>query len=528
MSNHFVAPTRREFIRTSTATLGVLASRTAWAQTSAVPPLTARVRLNPEHRLGTIDSRLYGNFIEHLGRCIYGGLYDEGSPLADADGIRTDVLAATRALGVTLLRWPGGNFVSGYHWQDGIGPKDARPARYDRAWFQRESNRFGTDEFFNAVGKMGARPYLCVNLGTGTPEEAANWLEYCNYPGGTYFSDLRKKNGHAAPYGVKLWGLGNEMFGSWQIGHRDAGGYGQLALETAKLMKWQDPTIELVASGASNPDWDRPMLELLGPQVDYLSSHYYTVTDDLKDDYEILGSVAAMEHSLRSAEESAALASARARRKTPIYIACDEWNLLNNWSDGGKRDDPHKFEVPYNMRDALWVASALSLLQRHCATVRVANFAQLVNDLAPMFTTPTGLLLRTTYHPLALFARRSGPIALAVAQDSPGFATKRFEQQPYLDASATYDEDKRKVTVALVNRRLDGPVNAQIHLNGYRAIAGGKHVLLTGATPATQNTFENPNAVAPRETTLSAAGTAWEQTLPPHSLTWLEFEVAKV
>ena len=337
--------TRRDFIR-ATAALGIgvgaqqLLPRRLDARSlsePSEPPLRATLKLDLERRLGTIDPNIYGNFIEHLGRCIYGGIYDEGSPLADTGGNRKDVLEAVRRLRVTQLRWPGGNFSSGYNWQDGIGPKDSRPARYDLAWFQRESNRFGTDEFISTCRKLGAAPYLCVNLGTGTLDEASSWVEYCNRQGGTYYSDLRKRNGHPEPYGVKYWGIGNEIYGDWQIGHKNAADYAKLGLEFAKVMKWQDPSIKLVACGTGDPSWDRPVLESMVNHVDYISAHHYSGSDDPNDYYELLGSVAQLEQTLRNSALVAESVSAQARKPTPVWTALDEWNVINNWVDGSKR-----------------------------------------------------------------------------------------------------------------------------------------------------------------------------------------------
>jgi len=243
-----------------------------------------------------------------MGRCIYEGIYEEGSPLSDQDGNRKDVVEAARRLHVTQLRWPGGNFASGYHWQDGIGPKDCRPTRFNLAWAQPESNRFGTDEFMIACHKVGANPYLCINMGTGTMDEAAAWVEYCNLEGGTYLSDLRKRNGHPEPYGVKLWALGNEIFGDWQIGRKSLQEYATDAVEFAKVMKAVDPSIVLVACGSGEPAWDKSILEALVNHVDYVSEHYYAEVDMLGDYYEILGSVAEMETLIRS---SAAIAASR-------------------------------------------------------------------------------------------------------------------------------------------------------------------------------------------------------------------------
>lgn len=516
--------TRRNFIH-GFGVLGLGLASQMFGRPEGESPLKARLLVDTDRRLGTIDPRIYGNFIEHLGRCIYGGVYDEGSALADADGLRKDVLEAARKQRVTQLRWPGGNFVSGYHWEEGIGPKDSRPARYDLAWFERESNRYGTDEFIETCRKINAEPYICVNMGSGTLLEASNWVEYCNHPGGTYFSDLRKKNGHPEPYKVKLWGLGNEMYGDWQIGHKPTPVFAKASLEFAKVMKWMDPTIQLVACGDGDPEWDRVVLEQVVNHVDYIAAHHYTLTDELKDYYEIVASVVQMEGTIRSSALTAGMVSARAKKSPPVAVAFDEWNILNNWSDGQKRDDVHKFEVPYNLRDALWVAAALNALQRNCRTVRLANLAQLVNVIAPISTTPTGLLLRTTYYPLELYANRSGPIALDVPTASPRFETKNFGAQDYLETSATFDEEKRRVTLAVVNRRKEGDVVGTVEIVNGRAKPGGHAFLITGSDPDAVNTFENPRAVTTREVEFTATGNRWEYRFPCHSVTWLEFDL---
>jgi alpha-N-arabinofuranosidase len=496
----------------------------ALGQKGTEPPLKAKLGISLEARLGTIDPFLYGHFLEHLGRCVYEGIYDEGSPLSDSDGNRKDVLDAARRLRVTQLRWPGGNFVSGYHWQDGVGPRDSRPARFNLAWFQRESNRFGTDEFISTCRKLGAEPYLCVNMGTGTLDEAASWVEYCNYEGGTRLSDLRRQGGHAVPYGVKLWGLGNEIFGDWQIGRKDLGEYSKAAVEFAKVMKSVDPGIKLVACGSGESSWDKPMLEALVQHVDYISEHYYAEIDELKEYYEILGSVAGLETLIRNAGRTAEAVSAAARKSPPIALALDEWNIVYNLGDGHKRGGIHKDEFSYNLRDALWVATALNTLQRCCQTVRIANLAQLVNVLAPIYTTASGLLLRTIYFPLELYANRSGEAALDVRVESPTFETRQFGPHTYLDASATYQEAQRRLTLAVVNRHKDADLVANLQLDGAHA-RGKRAYLITGATPDSQNTFENPDAVATRELNFEVRGSHCEYRFPKHSISWLEFEL---
>src|SRR5579875_820557 len=450
------------------------ANMAAAGQSAAEPPVRATLKIDLERRLGEVDPNIYGNFIEHLGRCIYGGIYEPDSPLADADGDRKDVLDATRRLRVTQLRWPGGNFASGYHWQDGIGPKAKRPTRYNLAWFQLEPNQFGTDEFLKVCGKIGAEPYLCVNLGTGT---------------------------------------------------MDAADYAKAALEFAKVMKWMDPNIKLIACGNGDPDWDRPVLQTLAQHADYISVHYYALTDELKDYYEILGSTAELDSLLRASAATAREVSAKAHRSTPIYTALDEWNILYNWSDGAKRNDVHKFEVPYNLRDALWVAAAFNVIHRHCASVRFANLAQLVNVIAPIQTQPDSILLLTTYYPLQLYASRASRIVLDVLNESPQFSTRNFGAQPYLDVMGTYDEEKRMVKLAVVNRRKEGDTLATIQFEGVAAKGPGRAFLITAPSLDAQNTLAHPRAVVVREARFSGSGDRWEYRFPRHSITWLEFSV---
>lgn len=522
--------TRREFIRRfeslglTLVSPSVGRAELALPRGSREPPLHAKLSINLESRLGTIDPFLYGSFLEHIGRCVYEGIYDEGSPLSDSEGNRKDVLEAARRLRVTQLRWPGGNFASGYHWQDGVGPRDSRPARLNLAWFQRESNRFGTDEFIATCRKLGAEPYLCVNMGTGTMDEAASWVEYCNHEGGTYFSDLRRQGGYAEPYGVKLWGLGNEVFGDWQIGRKDLQEYTRAAVEFAKVMKWVDPGIKLVACGSGEPEWDKPVLEALVHYVEYISEHYYAEIDELKGYYEIMGSVAGMDALIHNAGRTAEEVSAVARKSPPVAVALDEWNIVYNLADGHKRGGVHKDEFSYNLRDALWVATALNTLSRNCRTVRIANLAQLVNVLAPIYTTASGLLLRTIYYPLELYANRSGNVALDVRVESPAFETRSFGPHPYLDASATYHEAERRVTLAVVNRHKDADLVATIQTDG-APVRGRRAYLITGADPDAQNTFENPDAVATRQLIFEVRGSQCDFRFPKHSISWLEFEL---
>ena len=367
----------------------------------------AVIKLDLDRVLGPVDRRILGGFTEHLGRCIYGGIFDEGSPRSDDQGFRTDVIEAVRALKPPLLRWPGGNFVSGYHFTDGIGPKDQRPRRTELAWHTEESNRFGTDEFMRYCELVDAEPYLCVNMGTGTMDEAAAWVEYCNGTGDTYWANQRRANGHEAPYGVKLWGLGNEMYGPWQIGQLSAEDYVKAARQYAKVMSWTDPSIELVSCGETGwSDWDRVVLEGLAEFVRYHSVHIYTGSNDYWTNVLVPHQA---ERAIRITGALIEQVRYNQKIKHPISIAYDEWNV---WFR--ERDGTTGLEERYTLADALAVTTFLHGFVRHSSLVPIANLAQLVNVIAPIVTSPDGLFLQTIYHPLRLFADHLGEQALDV------------------------------------------------------------------------------------------------------------------
>jgi alpha-N-arabinofuranosidase len=493
-------------------------------------PLKARVKIDSERVIGAIDPKLYGNFAEHLGRCIEGGIFDEKSPLADADGFRKDVFEAAKNLNVTLLRWPGGNFASNYHWTDGIGPRDQRPARLEMAWGTIESNRFGTHEALNYTEKLGAEPYVCANLGTGSWVEAQQWVEYCNLPGGTALSDLRKRNGRAEPWKVKYWGLGNEMDGSWQMGHRSADDYGKFALEAAKLMKLTDPGIQLVAAGSSDfgprsdwTGWNRTVLEYLKRDVDYLSLHTY-VGNQANDYYEFLASSLELADRTKTAEGIINMALSGDQRNRKIYIAWDEWNVWYR-ARGNKERGRRILEEKYNLEDALVVATFLNTFVNHAHIVKIANMAQLVNVIAPIFTDEKGLYLQTIYYPLQLFARNTRGQALELFVDSPTYKSKRFDQVPYLDVSAALENGT--VVINVVNRHRDQPVDTEFEAED-KQFAGTYDVAeVNGPDIKAENTFGS-TAVQTTRRTLSSGGRKMRYTFPPHSYTMIKGSLRSV
>jgi alpha-L-arabinofuranosidase len=492
----------------------------------------ARIEIDLHRRRGTVDRRIFGGFIEHLGRCIYGGVFDEGSPLSDGRGFRLDVLAAARRLQVPVLRWPGGNFVSGYHWQDGVGPLDQRPRRLDLAWNAEESNRFGTDEFMDYCHALGAEPVICVNMGNGTPDEAQAWVEYCNGTGNTYWANLRRANGHAEPYGVRYWGLGNEMYGVWQIGRLSAEDYVKKSLEFAKVMRRTDPAIQLIGCGENGwSDWDRIVLEGLAPHVAYHSIHIYTGNDDY------YPNVLAPHQAERALEYCRALIDRvrfTQRIRHEIHIAYDEWNV---WFQSRRHQTA--VEQRYTLADALAVATYLNIFIRHCRTVTMANLAQLVNVIAPIFTSPEGLFLQTIYHPLRLYAEETQPIALDPCVDCDTYefpsATLTGSEPPQvadlapfplLDVAATCAAEGNDLTVAVVNRAHDRPIPTTLQLLHATPTGGIAVREVRGADPDTANSFAQPDAVSVTERRIDLGGATFDYTFPEHSITVLRLRLA--
>ncbi len=492
------------------------------------PALRARIKIDTERVIGDIDPLLYGNFIEHLGRCIDGGVFEEKSPLSDAHGFRKDVLDAARKLNVTLLRWPGGNFSSNYHWRDGIGPRDQRPARLEMAWGTVESNRFGTHEFLEYAQMLGTEPYICCNLGTGTWTEAQQWVEYCNSSEDTAMTRLRKQNGRAEPWKVKYWGLGNEMDGPWQMGHRSAEDYGKFALEAAKLMKFTDPNVKLIAAGSSNfqpgvdwTAWNRTVLEYLRQHADYLAIHMY-VGNPNNNFAEFLTSSVDLSQRIKITEGiiDSALAGQPGRRR--IYIAWDEWNVWYR-ARGAQQRGRRILEEHYNLEDALVVATFLNAFVNHAHIVKIANMAQLVNVIAPIFSNEKGIFLQTIYYPLALFANNSKGKALELFVDSPTYKTNRFDDVPYLDASAALENGTLVVNV--VNRHRDQAIEAELEAEDKQFSGPVAVSEVNGPDIKAENDF-GKTTVKTTERSATASGNKLRYSFSAHSYTMLKVKLA--
>jgi alpha-L-arabinofuranosidase len=488
----------------------------------------ARITVDPAFRIGPVDPRVYGSFVEHLGRCVYTGIYEPEHPAADEHGFREDVADLTRELGVPIIRYPGGNFVSGYRWEDGIGPVKERPIRLDLAWRSIEPNAVGTDEFCAWARGAGSAPMLAVNLGTRDAEAAARLVEYCNHPGGTYWSDLRVKNGTAEPHGVRVWCLGNEMDGDWQIGHKTADEYGRVAAETAKAMRLVDPGIELVACGSSNAqmpsfgDWEATVLGHCYDHVDYVSLHSY-YTEHEHDRASFLACATDMDNFIDAVIATADHVRAKGRHSKRINLSFDEWNVwhtLGQKAEGDWERAPRLIEDEYNLTDAVVVGNLLISLLRHADRVRIACLAQLVNAIGAIRSEPAGPSWRQTiFHPFALTSRHGRGTVLHTPIAAPEYRTPAFGMVPNADAVAVLSDSGDELTVFAVNRDQREPLPVAIDVRSLPALRLAHHTYIGDDEPSAANTQDAPDRIVPR----AGADTpvhdgVLEMTLPP--LSW--------
>jgi alpha-N-arabinofuranosidase len=466
---------------------------------------SARIAIDEERVIGRISPLLFGGFIEHMGRCVYRGIFDPGSALADEHGLRTDVVAALRELNPRIIRYPGGNFLSGYHWRDGVGPVAQRPRRRELAWQSIETNHFGTHEFITLCRMPGAEPMLGVNLGTGTIEEAGAYVEYCNAPAGTLEADRRVANGAPEPFGVRYWCLGNEMDGPWQIGHMDATAYAVKAREAAKLMKWHDPSIRLTLCGSSSshmptyPEWDRIALEICWEYVDYLSLHFYAGNrDDDTDSY--LALARQFEDHLDALAGTLRYVKAKLRSRHDVYLSWDEWNVWykDQTMQGGWQEAPHLIEEVYNLEDALVVAQWLNVFLRRCDVLKMACLAQLVNVIAPILTRPDGILRQSIFYPFALFSRYASGDSLDLLVQAPTYATRMFGEQPLIDAAASYDAGQGKGAIFIVHRGRTEPLTLDLEWQGRAPYRVASIYQVSGSDPKAANTFDTPDVIGIR------------------------------
>ncbi|MCV3739944.1 alpha-N-arabinofuranosidase [Lentilactobacillus hilgardii] len=488
--------------------------------------MQGKIYANDLFSIGKIDHRINSSLAEHMGRSIYGGIYDPGNRLSDSGGFRKDVIEAVKELDVPMIRYPGGNFVSSYHWEDGIGPKDKRPQKVDLAWQSIESNQFGVDEFMAWLKKVNSTGMMAVNLGTRGIEEACNLLEYCNMDTNTYWANRRRENGHEKPYHVKTWCLGNEMDAPWQIGHKTAHEYGELVNETAKAMRSLDPTIETVVCGSSNEDtptfgkWETNVLNECYDNVDYISMHQYYDLPSKGTLHHVAKSIR-MDKFINSVVALCDAVKATKKSSKTLNISFDEWNV---WYHSNEHDEhvkpwqhaPHRLEDVYNFEDALLVGSSLITLLKHVDRVKIACFAQLVNVIAPILTSKNGLIKQTIFTPIRDVSVFGYGETLRTSVQSPTYEAPEFGHVQYLDSVIVKNTDNR-YTVFAVNRHETETMNLDVNINDHE-FQETKHLSYSCSDPK----FVNSKEQSIEEETIQDQG---QITLKPFSWNVITFEI---
>ena len=542
---------RRDFLRTLSGSAAVLASG-AWpaslgfAQTDGGPE---RVFVSASRIRAVADPRLMGAFLEHLGRAIYGGVYEPDSPLADENGFRTDVVREMQELRCPIMRYPGGNFVSGYDWLHGVGPRSDRPAVLERAWNSVETNQFGTNDFIDWCKLIGTEPLLATNLGTGTPETSAALVEYCNVRGGTRWSDLRREHGYEQPHAVKTWCLGNEMDGWWQIGHMPAREYGRKARDAARQIRSIAPSTELIACGSSAPFmptylvWDRETLEECYPEVDGLSLHrYYGNTDEETGGDSSRFLALNLDMDIQILETIAVCDYVRGLLKSPkqLWLSFDEWNVWYRARDREHTDGKGEFAPPlleevYNLEDALLVGGMVNTLLRQAERVRIGCLAQIINVIAALVTSGDGVLRQSIYYPYAWGVKygRGNVLDLLVQSETYPIERRynaayvngpasRPESAPYLDVAATHEPASGNCSILLLNRDLERERDVEIRFDDLTPSRVLRAETITGPDLKAVNTFEDPERVVGRRFEVSTPSQRMTVRLPARSYTVLQ------
>jgi alpha-N-arabinofuranosidase len=496
--------------------------------------MKAKLTLDKNYKIGEVDDRLFGSFVEHLGRAVYGGIYEPDHPTADKEGFRQDVLDLVRELKVPVVRYPGGNFVSAYNWEDGVGPLDQRPKRLDLAWKSLEPNLVGLNEFSSWCKKADTKLMMAINLGSRGIDAARNILEYANHEKGTYWSDLRRSHGIKDPHNIKMWCLGNEMDGPWQVGHKEAKEYGRLADETAKAMKYYDKDLELIVAGSSNgrmktfPDWENEVLSECYDNVDYLSLHNYigNRTNDLSS---FLAANLELDHFIDSVVSTCDFVKAKKRSKKQINLSFDEWNV---WYHSNQQDQdlydrtpwqvgPPLLEDIYNFEDALVVGGQLNSLIRHADRVKIGCLAQLVNVIAPIMTDNGGSAWRQTiFYPFMQASLYGRGVSMKLICESEGYEDDHVGFTPWLDASAVWNEESEEISLFLLNRNKDTPLEIEGLMGGFTGFKPVEHVTMVNSDIKAVNTAKNPDNVVPVQlkNTLSVEGEKMSLQIPP--LSW--------
>lgn len=492
--------------------------------------MKAKITIDKNKVISKIDDRLYGSFIEHLGRAVYGGIYEPSHKTADDMGFRGDVIEMIKELNVPIIRYPGGNFVSGYNWEDGTGDKSKRPKKMELAWQSIETNEVGIDEFQEWAKRAGSEIMMAVNLGTRGADDARNLVEYCNSDTDTYYAKMRRKNGFEKPFGIRTWCLGNEMDGDWQICHKTAYEYGRIACETAKLMKWTDPSIELVACGSANinmptfGEWERTVLRECYDHVDYISLHNYYGNPN-NDTAAYFASAVDMDSFIKQVAAICDEIKTEKNSDKTVNLSFDEWNIWFHSSEQDKQIPkwqvaPPLLEDIYNLEDAVVLGNLLITLINNSDRVKIACLAQLVNVIAPIMTETGGRIwAQTIFYPFMYTSRHGRGTALDASCECGSYSAGGKENIPYIDSAAVISEDGKELAVFAVNRSLNENCTVDFSLSGYENYRPSMHIALEGDDLKAVNTADEPNNVTPAEKEIAEC-----ITLSPHSWNIIVFQ----
>lgn len=468
--------------------------------------LKAKLVIDKDYIIDEIDDRIYGSFIEHLGRAVYGGIYEPSHPLADENGFRKDVIDLVKEINVPIVRYPGGNMVSSYNWEDGVGPREDRPRRLELAWRTIETNEIGLNEFADWAKEVNSEVMMAVNLGTRGIDDARNLIEYTNHPGGTYWSELRKSHGYEEPHKIKTWCLGNEMDGPWQVGQKTPHEYGKIAKETGKALKLVDPTIELVACGSSNsdmptfPEYEAVTLDYAYDVVDYISLHQYYGNYD-NDSANYLANNVDMDHFIKSVISTCDYIKAKHRSKKTMMLSFDEWNVWYHSKESDAQLEPWTIAPPqledhYNFEDALLVGSMLITLLHHSDRVKIACLAQLVNVIAPIMTENNGRAWKQTiFYPYMHTSIYGRGVSLKPILNSPKYDSKDFTDVSFIDVAAVHNQENEELTIFMVNKNLDEEIVVETDLRSFENYELKEHILLQNDNLKAFNTASEQNVV---------------------------------
>jgi alpha-N-arabinofuranosidase len=489
--------------------------------------MKAKLTVNAAFEISRIDPRIYGTFLEHMGRAVYGGIYEPSHETADANGFREDVKELVRELGTPLIRYPGGNFLSGYNWEDGIGAKENRPKRLDLAWKTVETNEVGLHEFAQWANDVGAEINMAVNLGTRSIDAARNIVEYCNHPNGTYWSDLRRENGAEEPFKIKTWCLGNEMDGPWQIGGKTAEEYGRLAAECAKVMKWVDDSIELVVCGSSYDgmptfaEWEATVLEHTYEHVDYLSLHSY-YGNQKNDVRNYLAKSVGMDNFIKNVVAICDYIKAKKKSGKTIYLAFDEWNIWYHSHEKDSKNAPWQQAPPilediYNFEDSLLLGCLLITLLKNCDRVKIACLAQLVNVIAPIMTDKDTAWRQTTFYPFMQAALHGHGVVLRNNLDVPVYDCDEFKAVPYVESVVIHNGEKNEIIIFAVNRA-DEQMELTAELQGFAPASVIEFSEISGHDLKQTNTKESSPVVPKASQSAEIASGSLKAALNP--LSW--------